>query len=88
MADAYPVTSRNRLRRRYERGRYDRETVHAILDAAMVCHIAYVIDGQPFCTPDLVLARRRPAVLARLLRQPNGARTGEGLAGLSDRYAL
>ena len=51
MADAYPVTSRNRLRRRYERGHYDRETVHAILDAAMVCHIAYVIDGQPFCTP-------------------------------------
>jgi nitroimidazol reductase NimA-like FMN-containing flavoprotein (pyridoxamine 5'-phosphate oxidase superfamily) len=51
MDDAYPVTSRNRLRRRYERGHYDRETVHAILDAAMICHIAYVIDGQPFCTP-------------------------------------
>ncbi len=47
----YPVTSRNRLRRRHERGRYDHATVHAILDAAMVCHIAYVIDGQPFCTP-------------------------------------
>ncbi|HME24362.1 MAG TPA: pyridoxamine 5'-phosphate oxidase family protein [Acetobacteraceae bacterium] len=51
MADPYPVTSRNRLRRRHERGHYDRETVHAILDAAMICHIAYVIDGQPFCTP-------------------------------------
>ena len=47
----YPVTSRNRLRRRHERGHYDRQTVHAILDAAMVCHVAYVIDGQPFCTP-------------------------------------
>jgi nitroimidazol reductase NimA-like FMN-containing flavoprotein (pyridoxamine 5'-phosphate oxidase superfamily) len=51
MADAYPVTDRNRLRRRHERGHYDHETVYAILDAAMVCHIAYVIDGQPFCTP-------------------------------------
>src|SRR5215471_18319164 len=51
MDDAYPVTDRNRLRRRSERGHYDRETVHAILDSAMVCHIAYVIDGQPFCTP-------------------------------------
>lgn len=50
-ADAYPITSRNRVRRRYERGHYDRATVHRILDAAMVCHIAYVIDGQPFCTP-------------------------------------
>ena len=51
MADDYPVTRRNRLRRRHERGHYDRETVHGILDAAMICHIAYVIDGQPFCTP-------------------------------------
>lgn len=51
MDEAYPVTSRNRLRRRHERGHYDRATVHAILDAAMVCHIAYVIDGQPYCTP-------------------------------------
>lgn len=51
MATDYPVTNRNRLRRRHERGHYDHETVHTILDAAMVCHIAYVIDGQPFCTP-------------------------------------
>jgi len=51
MGDAYAITSRNRLRRRHERGHYDHETIHAILDAAMVCHIAYVIDGQPFCTP-------------------------------------
>src|SRR5262249_39134410 len=51
MGDAYAVTNRNRLRRRHERGHYDKAAVHAILDAAMVCHIAYVIDGQPFCTP-------------------------------------
>jgi nitroimidazol reductase NimA-like FMN-containing flavoprotein (pyridoxamine 5'-phosphate oxidase superfamily) len=49
--DSYAVESRNRLRRKYERGHYDRETVHAILDAAMLCHVAYVIDGQPYCTP-------------------------------------
>lgn len=51
MDDAYAVTSRNRVRRRPDRGHYDRETVHAILDASMVCHLAYDIDGQPFCTP-------------------------------------
>jgi hypothetical protein len=51
MDDVYAVTSRNRVRRRPDRGHYDRETVHAILDAAMVCHLAYDIDGQPFCTP-------------------------------------
>lgn len=49
--DAYPVSERNKVRRLHERGRYDRASVHAILDAAMLCHIAYVIDGQPYCTP-------------------------------------
>ncbi|MBK1658070.1 pyridoxamine 5'-phosphate oxidase family protein [Paracraurococcus ruber] len=48
---SYPVSERNKVRRLHERGRYDRESVHAILDAAMLCHIAYVIDGQPYCTP-------------------------------------
>jgi nitroimidazol reductase NimA-like FMN-containing flavoprotein (pyridoxamine 5'-phosphate oxidase superfamily) len=53
MSDAasFPVTDRNRVRRRHERGRFDKATVYDILDAAMVAHIAYVIDGQPFCTP-------------------------------------
>jgi nitroimidazol reductase NimA-like FMN-containing flavoprotein (pyridoxamine 5'-phosphate oxidase superfamily) len=48
---SFPVTNRNRLRRRHERGRFDKATVYDILDSAMVAHIAYVIDGQPFCTP-------------------------------------
>lgn len=51
---SYPVSDRNRVRRAHERGRYDRETVHAILDAAMLAHIAYVIEGQPFCTPTVL----------------------------------
>jgi uncharacterized protein len=51
MSDAYPVTSRNKVVRRHERGRYDKATVHAILDGALMAHIAYVMDGQPYCTP-------------------------------------
>lgn len=47
----FPVSNRNKVRRKHERGRHDRKTVYEILDAAMVCHIAYVIDGQPYCTP-------------------------------------
>ena len=47
----YPVDRRNRVVRRHERGHYDHETVHAILDSALLAHIAYVIDGQPYCTP-------------------------------------
>lgn len=49
--DSFPVTERNRLRRKHERGHYDRASIYPILDAAMLCHIAYVIDGQPYCTP-------------------------------------
>ena len=48
---SYPVTERNKVRRLHERGRHDRASVYAILDAAMLCHIAYVIDDQPYCTP-------------------------------------
>ncbi len=50
---AYPVTPVNRVKRLHERGAYDRATVHAILDAAALCHVAYVVDGQPYCTPTL-----------------------------------
>ena len=47
----YAISRRNRVVRRHERGHYDKATVHAILDGALFAHIAYVIDGQPFCTP-------------------------------------
>lgn len=49
----YPVTPRNRVKRKHERGHYDHETVHALLDAAALAHVSYVIDGQPYCTPTL-----------------------------------
>jgi len=49
----YPVDATNRVKRRHDRGFYDRETVHALLDSAALAHVAYVIDGQPFCTPTL-----------------------------------
>jgi uncharacterized protein len=51
MSDSYPVTRRNKVVRRPQRGFYDKATVHAILDGALLAHISYVMDGQPFCTP-------------------------------------
>jgi nitroimidazol reductase NimA-like FMN-containing flavoprotein (pyridoxamine 5'-phosphate oxidase superfamily) len=50
-AASFPTTPANRVKRRPERGRYDKKTVYEILDAALVCHIAYVIDERPYCTP-------------------------------------
>ena len=49
----YPVDGVNRVKRRHERGFYDHDTIHALLDAAILCHVSYVIDGQPYCTPTL-----------------------------------
>jgi uncharacterized protein len=53
MSDAYPVTPINRAKRLHDRAAYDHATIHALLDASMMCHIAYVVDGRPYCTPTL-----------------------------------
>jgi nitroimidazol reductase NimA-like FMN-containing flavoprotein (pyridoxamine 5'-phosphate oxidase superfamily) len=42
-----------RVRRLPERGRYDRETINAILDEALFCHIGFVSNGQLFVIPTL-----------------------------------
>jgi uncharacterized protein len=39
------------VRRHPERGRYERATVHAILDEAVVCHLGVVVDSQPLVMP-------------------------------------
>ncbi len=46
-----PPSPRSQVRRLPERGAYDRETIHAILDAGLVCHVGFVSDGQPFVIP-------------------------------------
>lgn len=47
----FPPSERTRIKRSFQRGHYDRETVHAILDAGLMCHVGYVIDGTPYVTP-------------------------------------
>lgn len=36
-----------------DRGSYDRGGIDAILDAALVCHLGFVHDGQPYVVPTL-----------------------------------
>lgn len=50
---SYQIDEVNKVKRRHDRGFYDHETVHALLDAAALCHVSYVIEGQPYCTPTL-----------------------------------
>ena len=46
-------SDRARVKRKHDRGKYDEATVHAILDAQPIAHVAYVLDGAPVVTPTL-----------------------------------
>jgi uncharacterized protein len=47
----FTPTDRTKVRRKPDRGTYDRETVYNILDQAFVCHVGFVVDGTPFVVP-------------------------------------
>jgi nitroimidazol reductase NimA-like FMN-containing flavoprotein (pyridoxamine 5'-phosphate oxidase superfamily) len=49
--NSFTPTDRSRVKRLHERGKYDEGSVFALLDAAFIAHIAYVIDGHPYVTP-------------------------------------
>lgn len=44
-------TERTTVRRKPDRGSFDRELIYSILDEAFVCHLGLVHDGQPFVMP-------------------------------------
>lgn len=49
----FDVTKRTELKRLPERGRYDRAAAYSILDEALVCHVGFVEEGQPFVIPTI-----------------------------------
>jgi len=51
MTAEYAVDKQNRVRQLREKGRYDRESVHRILDAGFVAQVAFVEDGNPIVVP-------------------------------------
>ncbi len=51
MSDQFPKTERTTLRRLPKRGVYDKETVFAILDEGLVCHVGFAVDGHQFVIP-------------------------------------
>ena len=68
-----PFTNRTRVRRLSERGAYDRPAIDAILDEALVCHVGFVCEGQPYVIPtihvrheDRIIIHGSPA--SRMLR--------------------
>ncbi len=49
----FDKTERNQVKRVPQRGHYERESIFKILDAGFLCHVGFVVDGQPFVIPTL-----------------------------------
>ena len=81
MSDAYPVSNKNKVRQLSEKANYDRQTVHDILDAALVASVGFVQDGEPVVVPmiygrkqeTIYLHGARKARIIRLLEQTERA---------------
>jgi uncharacterized protein len=48
------LTQRTNVRRNPKRGHHDRPTIDAILDEALIAHVAWVHDGRPAVIPTLI----------------------------------
>lgn len=81
MAIEYSVSEKNKVRQLREKAAYDKETVHAILDAALVASVGFVQDDQPVVVPmiygrdgeTIYLHGARKARIIRLLEQTGQA---------------
>lgn len=51
--DELSRTDRSTLRRLPKRGVYDRISIEAILDEGLICHVGFVVDGEPFVIPTI-----------------------------------
>jgi nitroimidazol reductase NimA-like FMN-containing flavoprotein (pyridoxamine 5'-phosphate oxidase superfamily) len=47
----FTPTARTKVRRKPERGSYDRELIYSILDEAFVCQVAFIDNGLPIVVP-------------------------------------
>ena len=81
MSDSYEIEKQNKVRQLREKAAYDRETVHAILDQALVASVGFVQDGAPIVVPmiygregdTLYLHGARKARVIRLLEETEQA---------------
>ena len=51
MSEAQAPSARTRVVRESHRGVYDRAAAYEILDEGFICHVGFVVDGQPFVIP-------------------------------------
>ncbi len=59
---SYAIQPRSRVKRLPERASYDKEVIYQILDEALICHVGFVVENQPFVIPT-IHARRDDTLL-------------------------
>ena len=80
MQQEYSKNRQNTVRQLRDKAAYDKETVHAILDAGLVAHVAFIEDGRPVVVP-MLYGRADEAVYlhgarkARIIRMLAGTGT-------------
>jgi nitroimidazol reductase NimA-like FMN-containing flavoprotein (pyridoxamine 5'-phosphate oxidase superfamily) len=81
MSDSYDISKQNKVRQLGEKAKYDKASVHAVLDAGLVAHVGLVQDGEPVVVPmlygrdgdTLYLHGARKARVVRLLESTRKA---------------
>lgn len=81
MNDVFGISKINKVRQLQKKAHYDKAAVHAILDAGLVAHVAFVQDGAPVVVPmiygrvddTLYLHGARKARVIRLLEKTERA---------------
>ena len=81
MNDEYDISKINKVRQLNKKAHYDKATVHGILDAGLVAHVAFVQEGAPVVVPmiygrvgeTLYLHGARKARVIRLLEKTDRA---------------
>jgi len=81
MTNEYALSKTNKVRQLREKAAYDKATVHAILDSALVASVAFVQDGSPVVVPmifgrdgeTIYLHGARKARVVRLLEKTDRA---------------
>lgn len=77
MTADYPLSKRNKVRQLRDKGRYDSETVHRILDAGLVAQVAFVEAGKPVVVP-MIYGRDGETVYLHGARKARVIRMVEG----------
>jgi nitroimidazol reductase NimA-like FMN-containing flavoprotein (pyridoxamine 5'-phosphate oxidase superfamily) len=77
----FKLTTKNRVQRVPKRGRYEKETVYEIVDQALIGHVGFAVDGDPYVIPTLIARQNNQLLLhgATTSRLMNHVQTGSPL---------